>query len=124
MPNRILPSVVIVAFSLAIFIVSAVAFFTIGAIWAEQSCYKRYFNDRRPAVDELITQMELTNSLVIDRDSRGRVVLIGNLESSEVRAQLTRRLATVLGMRDATHAVLSLVIDKSEIDESNNRKVD
>lgn len=79
-----------------------------GGILAEQQCYQRYFSEREQSVLEIVGRMQLSQSIQVRRDSKGRVVLLGLVDSKDLKVKLTAELIPIVGKRDANHAVISL----------------
>lgn len=81
-----------------------------GGVVAEQQCYQQYFSEREQGVLGVIRQEQWSKSIQIGRDSKGRVVLLGSVDSKTLQENLAIELMTVIGKRDAYHAVVSLEV--------------
>ena len=87
--------------------------FVVGGLIAEQNCYARYYSARQKDVRNAIDDIGVSSSIGIERDSVGRVVLVGFVDSEDELNRIQVSLTPVLGNRDAKHAMASISIGKT-----------
>jgi len=87
--------------------------FVVGGMMAEQNCYARYYSERQSDVRNAIDEVGFSSLIVIERDSQGRVVLVGFVDSEDDLNRIHVSLTPVLGIRDAKHAMASISIGKT-----------
>lgn len=87
--------------------------FVVGGLMAEQNCYARYYSDRQNDVRKAIDDIGVSSSIGIERDSIGRVVLVGFVDSEDELNRIQVSVTPVLGTRDAKHAMASVIIGKT-----------